>query len=255
MGVRKEEEEPLDPHAVQQQRQQANSKLADAWKVVEDAANASATLAEQEVFALSARWGSLKKELERTQEIIKDASKVKWFAKKSHEQHQKHDPSKAFHCCLKKLLKHATAVDVTATVCDDKFAHAQLAAEKRAKEQAAAWENQVAKEQAASEEVDKAASDESELENDDSDKVHNQFCKADCHATMCKQMQHSPRQSSNVINGRRGKGFWQLTGFSVARRMHHMHSTASISNSCYLMERVSTQWSAFKQPPFSTCSR
>jgi hypothetical protein len=37
--VKKEEEEALDPHAIQQQLQQANSKLADAWKVVKDASS------------------------------------------------------------------------------------------------------------------------------------------------------------------------------------------------------------------------
>jgi hypothetical protein len=42
---------------------------------------------------------------------------------------------------------------MTATVYDDKFAHAQLAAEKYAKEQSAALENQVAEEQAALEEA------------------------------------------------------------------------------------------------------
>jgi hypothetical protein len=46
MGVRNKEEEPVDPHAIQQQLQQANLKLADAWKVMEDASNACTTLAD-----------------------------------------------------------------------------------------------------------------------------------------------------------------------------------------------------------------
>jgi hypothetical protein len=53
MGVRDKEEEPLDPHAIQQQLQQANSERDDAWKVAEDATNACATLTEQELLALT----------------------------------------------------------------------------------------------------------------------------------------------------------------------------------------------------------
>jgi hypothetical protein len=151
MGVRDKDEELLDPHAIQQQLQQANLERANAWKVVEDAPDACPTLTEQELLALTARCRSLKKQLEMTQEFIKDAREVKWFAMKQHKQHQEDDPSKALHCL--NLFKHATVVDMTATAYDDKFAHAQLAAEKCVKEQSAASENQVAEEQAALEEA------------------------------------------------------------------------------------------------------
>jgi hypothetical protein len=129
-----------------------------------------------------------------TQEFIEDARNVKWFATKGHKQHQEDDPSKAL--CHLNLFKHATAVDMTATAHDDKFVHAQLAAEKHAKEQSAASENQVAEEQAASEEGVVDASDESEPENDNLGKVHDQFCKAEHHPAMRK------RKLRDVSNGK-----------------------------------------------------
>jgi hypothetical protein len=63
MGVRNKKEELLDPHTIQQQLQQANSKRANAWKVVEGATNVCTSLAEQEVLALTATCHSLKKQL------------------------------------------------------------------------------------------------------------------------------------------------------------------------------------------------
>jgi hypothetical protein len=211
MGVRNKKEELLDPHTIQQQLQQANSKRANAWKVVEGATNACTTLAEQEILALTATCHSLKKQLEMTQEFIKDAREVKWFAKKGYERHQEDDPLKAFHYL--NLFKQATAVDITATVYEDKFAHAELAAEKYAKEQSAASENQVAEDQAVLEaENDEAASDESEPENGDLDKVHDQFCKAQYHPTMRK------RKPRNVSNGR-------LTPDNQARKQKKMKAS------------------------------
>jgi hypothetical protein len=272
MSVENKKEELLDPYTIQQQLQQANLKRASAWKVAEDADDANTVLAEVEAFTDICR--SLKKQLKMTQEFIKDARAVKWFAKKGYERHQEDDPRKA--CHYLNLLKHANTVDATAKVYEDKFADAET----YAKEQAAASEKQVAQEQAAlEEEVDEAASDESESEN--GDKVHESGHGEKWQMSRTQQgsrwlmrkpkssvkpweqpthrgllqMQHSSQQLSNVINGRRGKGFWQLTGFIMARRMQDMHSTTSIGNSCKLMEHITTLCNAFKQPHYSTRSR
>jgi hypothetical protein len=187
MSVENKKEELLDPYTIQQQLQQANLKRASAWKVAEDADDANTVLAEVEAFTDICR--SLKKQLKMTQEFIKDARAVKWFAKKGYERHQEDDPRKA--CHYLNLLKHANTVDATAKVYEDKFADAET----YAKEQAAASEKQVAQEQAAlEEEVDEAASDESESEN--GDKVHDQFCKAEYHPAMRK------RKLRNVSSGK-----------------------------------------------------
>jgi hypothetical protein len=194
MSVRNKKEELLDPYTIQQQLQQANSKRASAWKVLEeDATNMSTTLADKELLvALTDRWRGLEKQLKMIQGFIKDARTVKWFAKKGCQRHQEDDPSKAIYYL--NLLKNANAVDMTATEYDKNFNDAKLAAEQYAKEQAAASENQVAEEQAAlEEEVD---SDEFEPENDDLNKVHDQFCKAEFHQTMRK------RKLRNVSSGK-----------------------------------------------------
>jgi hypothetical protein len=155
MGVKSKEEELLDPHAIAHELQQGKSELADAWKVVEDAADASTILPEKKkIIALTATCHGLQKDLEMTQKFIKDAREVKRFAKKAYARNKEENPTKAFEYLH--FLKHATAVDVAATVFDDKFACAQLAAKKHA-------EDQVAEEQAALEEevIEVGSSDES----------------------------------------------------------------------------------------------